>query len=225
MKLRNKCMVGIPTMDIDRALCLRDVLVNSEVKPDYIRIIDNGSSILYRKKIDSTIIVSLGRNVGVNPSLNYFMNAAKLMNANITLLNDDIKIKPDFFKKIVNVLLKWETVHIFCPNTSLNFKFFENANAPSESDLIPLTKRECWAITFRNTIVNRMPDIPDELKIFCGDDWYWWHSIRNHVQWFKDMNNIIYHKVGGTLKKHPELRSLLKSEKRKWNKIRKGLES
>lgn len=59
-----------------------------------------------------------------------------------------------------------------------------------------MSMREGWAWTIRTSVAERIPPIPKKLKTFCGDDWYWTHTIRAGHLWGKMINNRCYHYVG-----------------------------
>jgi hypothetical protein len=35
--------------------------------------------------------------------------------------------------------------------------------------------------------------IPDELKTYYGDDWFWFHAHRLNFVWLKMMDNFVFH--------------------------------
>ena len=56
-----------------------------------------------------------------------------------------------------------------------------------------MRKREGWAYTILKSFLDKIPEIPDELKTYYGDDWFWFHSNRLGFRWIKMIDNLIFH--------------------------------
>jgi GT2 family glycosyltransferase len=221
----------IPTMDVESAVLLVNQILNDSPIPDKIFIINNtekcyeSSEFLEDKRF---IILNQLSNIGVNPSLNKAMDLAEEMGANLSFLNDDICIANYFFLRICNIMDHYKDTGILCPSTTHDMGFFlAHSKFMSQTEfkfhapysIVPLLHREGWAVTLSIDLIRRMPRIPEEMKTFCGDDWVFEHAEKFGFGIIKDLNNIIYHKVGSTLKKHPEIRDTLLEEKREFNRI------
>lgn len=213
----------IPTMDMDRCLDLVYSITQCHIKPDRIIIINNsGRTFAYlsphRSKNHQHITVhNCAKNIGVNAAWNIGLKLAREQSSHLSILNDDILIKEDFFKRI-NLLLSIRgmfDVPVFCPSTTHDRVLFDRTKTnyyPSRTHF--MKRKEGWAFTIRDRFVEKIKPIPKELFVFCGDDWIWNETVRYGKRWVKDERNIIYHTVGGTLKKNPKLRALLSEEKR-----------
>lgn len=228
-------ILGIPTMDLEKAFALSFQICELEKSPNIIFIIDNseiyntnGEYLVYFRNSKSTIkIYGEEKNIGVNPAINLLMKIAQENFAHLTIFNDDIKIKENFFIKLNEVLNieMYSFIPVFCPYTTHNINFFDSIKLEDEvwkHTINQMPKREGWALTIRNSVLKDIPPIPDSLKIFCGDDWLWKYTVKDHNMRWGKFNTLIYHEVGGTLKYNPELRALLKSEKKEWNRINNG---
>jgi hypothetical protein len=171
------------------------------------------------------IFIEPYENLGVNFAWNMGIHLAKEKNADLTILNDDIQIKPDFMDRIAKALEDKELKNnpVICPQTTHNRRFYDLLQVNNlDSVFTKMSKREGWAFTIRKEVIESLEYIPGELITFCGDDWIYDQTIK-YGNWIKDERNIIFHTVGKTLKDHPEIRATLKNEKRIYQKIKEGL--
>ncbi|MGD9156817.1 MAG: hypothetical protein PVG39_00285 [Desulfobacteraceae bacterium] len=208
----------IPTMEMDRCLDLVYSINKGKIKPSRIIIINNSGSV-YTKDLSlyNTIVCNYSKNIGVNAAWNIGLKLAKEQSSHLSILNDDILIKEDFFKRI-NLLLSIRLlldVPVFCPSTTHDKTLFDRSEVNNHTSRTHyMRKKEGWAFTIRDRFVKMIKPIPEELFVFCGDDWIWNETVKYGTMWVKDERNIIYHTVGATLKNNPKLRALLKHEKR-----------
>lgn len=211
--------VVIPVMrwDLVRKL-LFDVGKNT-LQPRKITLINNSKipiDLINRNKINGTDveIIDFGRNIGVNAAWNYAMENL-CPGDHLSILNDDIRVNHHFFENIVQAFNSDKKIGVVCPLTVTNIRRFQNRSVQNRK-LLPMVKREGWAFTIRNSLVKLLPPIPKDLFIFCGDDWIWTWTHDFEYYWVKDTSNIIYHQIGGTLRKeeYKNLRALLHREKK-----------
>lgn len=208
----------IPTMEMDRCLDLVYSISQCHVKPDRIIVINNSGQ-AYTEDLSphNVIVCNYVENIGVNAAWNIGIKLAREQSSHLSILNDDILIKEDFFKRI-NLLLSLRgmfDVPVFCPSTTHDRALFDRTEVnfyPSRTHY--MRRKEGWAFTIRDHFVKSIRPIPKELFVFCGDDWIWNETVKYGTKWVKDERNIIYHTVGATFKKNPKLRALLKHEKR-----------
>jgi len=208
----------IPTMEMDRCLDLVYFISQCSVKPDKVFILNNSGK-EYTNDLSpyGVNVVNFEENIGVNAAWNVGLEFARIQSSHLSILNDDILIKEDFFKRI-NLLLSIRSlldVPIFCPSTTHDKALFDRTEVscyPSRTHY--MRRKEGWAFTIRDRFAKTIRPIPKELFIFCGDDWIWNETVKYGTKWVKDERNIIYHTVGATLKNNPKLRALLKHEKR-----------
>lgn len=133
---------------------------------------------------------------GVNASWNYGIHELTPQVDLISVLNDDLLIENLFFEKILMVALLCEKFGVFCPETVSDPLMIRNA-MPLDSVIgSGMNRREGWAWTIRSEIAKQIPSIPEELKTWCGDDWYWHHCTKLNRPWMKMINNKCFHFVG-----------------------------
>ena len=172
----------IPTMykAIVPLNCLLIALVNSE-SVDEILIIDNSDGINTLKNelrnVPKVRIISEVGNLYVNPSWNLGVKESR--NKNILILNDDIIVPNNIFDLLISIDLK---------NTGLigmNYSCIKN----NENDLPPSnvikfslqhsTYRDFGFGIFMMIHKDNYIEIPDEMKIWCGDELEFYHNIKH----------------------------------------------
>jgi GT2 family glycosyltransferase len=162
--------------------------------------------------------------LGVNESWNHGIAMLDKDVQFVSILNDDIKIGPTFFKSMLSAFtLSSIRVGVACPHTLPEIPGQE-WSVVEHISVRPMKRREGWAMTFQKSFLDLIPPIPHErIKIFCGDDWYWYWAFRFGYRWVKIVNELIVHECGASVvrlgKKH-----LLKQEKNEFNRIVAELE-
>jgi GT2 family glycosyltransferase len=211
-------IAAIPTMYLNN--CYELVKMLSEIENGFERIfvLNNSSK---RMEILETfvevVVVNFGKNIGVNASWNYAIEQALFENQDLAILNDDIVVKPNFIKNALNVLNSSisDKIGILVPFTVHDMNIFNSFPLTENNiNLSVMMKREGWCMFLKNKFMQKMHLIPDELKTFCGDDWIFHQAVINNFCCYKDNLNIIFHEIGKTMRKHPEIRRTLKNEKR-----------
>lgn len=226
----DKLTVVIPVMRWDLVIdLLRDICSNT-ILPSKILVINNAIKPNNIPRFNVPIeILDFGKNIGVNAAWNYaFTNSEK--NSHVSILNDDIRIKQHFFENVISVISFSKNIGVVCPRTVHYQSEFRSSSEKlysyPDAGVIPtvMSKREGWAFTIRNSLLEQLPLIPDELFIFCGDDWIWTWAHELKFIWAKDISNVIYHQIGGSLrrKENKHLRALLKKEKREYSQLIKA---
>jgi hypothetical protein len=152
---------------------LTDFVSQIEI-PNQVIIIDNGingSSGLVQKYINHGLPINymkMDQNIGVNAGwmLGIWVSGADV----ISILNYDIRIPPDFFKKIKFIFQNQLDVGYIIP---LTVKALEEV--PSEPDAFPSEQESCeregWAFSIRRNICLNVPPIPESVFTFYGDDY------------------------------------------------------
>lgn len=143
----------------------------------------------------------------------------------VSILNDDLLLGRRFFEHIHLAFEAIPRACCICPDTTTDLKVFR-AKIGNFSSPIPeprlMRKREGWAMTFRREVITQVPRIPtNELRTFCGDDWYWKHTQQNGRRWYRDHANLIYHAVGSTVKAFGLQKTDLKKEKTAFSRLAK----
>lgn len=191
----------IPTVNKKRAGELIDTIRGNTVLPEKIIVIDNSGHPGPQKFRSGALNVEVIRNetnIGVNASWNQGIELAGDCDL-VSILNDDILVRREFFERNVTVMKVVPACGVSCPRTTANIHRFDR-DPGLMVDIMLITKREGWAWTIRKELLDAIPPIPyEEFPIFCGDDWYWYWTLEKGYQWYRDYNNVVYHRAGSTV--------------------------
>ncbi len=187
----NKISAIIPTLQ--KNVILLENLIKSldqDDNVDEIIIIDNSLKGI-QPISDKLKIITPNENLFVNPSWNLGVKTAK--NEIVVLLNDDITIPNDFCKRVAEKMT---------PNMGIigfNRDFVETTQdilPPPEQTPLKLEKvyGRCGhfgiaMFFFKSSYVQ----IPEDIKIYWGDDWLFIQNKRQKRQNYFISNQIIYH--------------------------------
>jgi len=111
-------------------------------------------------------VVNFNQNIYVNPAWNYGVSIAK--NNKICLLNDDITFDTNLFAKLNNLITKDNGVFGLYPGDS---NFYQEPNTTTNIDIERQYNSRCMGfgcLMFLHK--ENWKNIPNELKIFYGDD-------------------------------------------------------
>lgn len=217
--------VIIPVVNIGMLDILIGNILNNTILPETIIIINNSS-----QQIKTSILPTI-KFVVINPPAPLFVNESwnlgisKLSECDfVSILNDDIEIPTTFFKRIANGFKNFSKAGVICPCTVADRAMIA---LPTRDSYEKMKKKEGWAFTIRKNLLDTIPPIPSELKLFFGDDYFWWHVYRggSGYIWYKDCGTIIYHAIGTSLRKIcKKERDLQKRRERKiWYDLKSGL--
>lgn len=213
-----KYSVIIPVVNINLVKRLLDSIAGNTVLPYKILIIDNSMN----KTVFPTYgglsieVFDSGRCMGVNESWNLGISRIDKCDY-AAILNDDIVLGKYFFENNIDTFECYPNCGAVCPETVNDINMMKDSKVDR---VLIMTKREGWAMSFRWEVLKQIPPIPDHLKTFCGDDWYWLHSyLKNKQYWLKNMGNVIYHEVGVSVLKLG-LRDQLRHEKNIYRSMR-----
>ena len=192
----------IPVVNIDLFNILFNNILENTILPTKIIIINNSSDSLAvpsRGEVEFRIITP-PTPLPVNTSWNLGISHLSKCDF-VSILNDDIEIPRTFFERIANGFKKISKAGVICPCTVTDKRQINNFLLVDVYD--KMKKKEGWAFTIRKEILDTIPPIHSELKMFFGDDWFWWHVFRggSGCIWYKDHGTIIYHAVGTALRK------------------------
>ncbi len=187
----NKVSVVIPTLQKNKELFynLISALDKDEAVSEIIVIDNSLEGVEHSSSKLKTIIPK--ENLYVNPSWNLGTKEAK--EDIVALLNDDITIPCDFCKKVA------EKIKPEFGAVGFNRDFIkvtEETLPPPKSTDITLEKVDgrCghWGIAI---FFNKKDyvEIPDELKIYCGDDWIFLQNRKQKKQNYYISGQTIYH--------------------------------
>lgn len=173
LKNRDILIKLIEALLCDSALSEIIVINNSEEYFEYIH--------------EKVRVIANGKNLFVNPSWNLGVKEAKT--DYVALLNDDIKIPANICSRILDKMTsKYGIVGIQKNNvietrdednnTIINIDEIVLGDA-KEVELKPITYRTPNFGVFMIFNKKDYTDIPEELKIYYGDDWLVYHSAKN----------------------------------------------
>jgi len=179
---------------------LLECIEQNSVTPDKIIVIDNSQNhvkLLRHLDIEHYTPPSP---FGVNASWNYGIHELHSQVDLISVLNDDLLIEKLFFEKLANCAInkQFSKASVFCPETVNASELCKSGNElPIASTIgVVMGRREGWAWTIRSNMARIIPPIPDELKTWCGDDWYWHQCQSRGHYWIKMLNNRCFHYIG-----------------------------
>lgn len=188
-----KMSVVIPVVQVDLFNDLWECIRKNTRIPDEFVILNNSKLEFPCPSLEGTeIFFKRPENpLGVNDSWRFGFRKVDQNTDLISVLNDDILINKDFFRKLENTAKVRNKGVVFCPRT-VPRKFLRGEKVKSNRVQV-MGKREGWAYTIRKSFLNSIPMIPDELKTYYGDDWFWFHAKRLGFVWFKMIDNFIFH--------------------------------
>lgn len=186
-----KLSVVIPTLQ--KNVKLLNNLVNTldtDSTVSEIIIIDNSTK-GYQFDSKKLKVIIPKENLFVNPSWNFGVNEAK--EEVVALLNDDITIPHDFCKNVVEKM-----------NNQMGIVGFHRNFIENIPKVMPIPKTESLylekatgrcgffgiAMFFYKTSYIK---IPDDIKIYWGDDWLFYQNKKNHRQNYFIAGQKIYH--------------------------------
>lgn len=196
--------------------CIR---VNKK-SPDQIIVINNAGS---RFNVDHPSIQVVQGPMGVNQS---WEKARTMVNDDIdcvSILNDDIIIRSDFFSSAEELFTEELRCGVCCPVTVKN-----QTDIGLVIPMLPtfMSRREGWAFTIRKWLLDKIPPIPyKQISTYCGDDWYWYWTHRRGYRWFYNTRTCIYHYGSVSVRQLQNCHPLLKTEKREYAKIIEEIEN
>jgi GT2 family glycosyltransferase len=142
-------------------------------------------------------VLSKGYNIYINPA---WMWALKEMHADVNVvcfLSDDVVFKPNFLERVCYSLFYQPDAGCICPRTLETMADFRHYRP--EAGLQNMRKREGWAYTMRKELLDKIPPIPEELKLFFGDDFFFFHTKQLGFRWYRDMGTVVLHARGASI--------------------------
>lgn len=213
-----KIGVVIPIANVNRYEKLADDISHNFLLPDICILINNCNGPIYKVPQNVwNMMVEVQPRMGVNAAWEVGARLCGDVDY-VSILNDDIEIKPDFFERILKAFdfidsevkandLDGKAAAI-CPWTYTK----KAKEDPISASIIKMKRVEGWAFTIKKEILNDAFPIPSDMKTFAGDNWLWWHSYRVfNMWWYKDTENRIFHHVGGSMTK--DIKKTMKTEK------------
>jgi GT2 family glycosyltransferase len=210
--------VIIPVMNTKVFQILANNIVDNIYKPSRIITINNSGEDIPKNpfkeyEIDYTVITP-PKPLCVNESWN--LGISKLLKCDfVSILNDDIQIPQTFFQNLIQGFKHYPDAGVICPHTVTDKK--DGCNITS-NEFTKMKHKEGWAFTIRKNILDTIPPIPPNLKLFFGDDWFWWHVYKKGFLWYKDTSIEIFHHVGLSVRRIniEERTKIIRKERKIW---------
>ena len=115
----------------------------------------------------------------------------------VCIFNDDLLLNHLFFKKLIQAV---EITDNSCPvllPVSRDLHTLKQVDI-IKNELCVATERHGYAMCIKKPFLDQMPPIPDSLKVFYGDDWYFQVAKARGMHWVKMLNNPVFHYTGFT---------------------------
>lgn len=191
--------VIVPVVNAGLYEKLMDSIAHNSVKPHNMIIINNSQSLIKDPKqfgINAKVF-NMEQNIGVNPAWNFGISQTKKADI-VSILNDDLELAPNFFERICYIMDEYPKCGIVCPCT-VNSK--DEVVPKVYQSVIVALDREGWAFSIRRKMLDMIPPIPADIKIFYGDNWFWYWTLKLGYVWLKDYDTMVLHHVGVSVKK------------------------
>lgn len=196
----NNFSVIIPTMwRSDFLISAISEYINSKLINEIIIIDNDPSKKIDLPKNDKIKYLSKGYNIFVNPAWNWGVNISK--NENLLIVNDDVLIKNIDTLLSDDNLIKQDLV-------GLDYK---NINKGNGLKILPTNEDMergfgCFLYTKKNSYIQ----IPEEMKIWCGDK-FLFKKIKNKAHFSCDNINI---KLSKTVKSIENVHTILENDRK-----------
>lgn len=211
--------VIIPVVHSDMCDDVIQSIEQNSIHPKRIIIIDNTKDRDYKPSSNSIPIDVYHSEKGlVNESWNLGISKVDIRADYVTILNDDIFLNSYFFQRIIETFKKNGNCGVACPKTVLEKEEIAGKGV-GRQDIVMMKKREGWAFTIRKGLLDHIAPIPSHrVTIFHGDDWFWYWTKTRGNYWYKDRGNLIWHKVGASVKSL-SMRKFKKEERNEWRRV------
>lgn len=196
-----------------------------EVKPRRLYVIDNGSTDStqsvcreYLEKLPCMEYVRHERNVGVNPAWNYVFEKSDA--DHFAVLNNDLILNHRFFEKMLSTVERHPDVAIMQPF---------DVSSPSEVHK-PTVEFQVSAVTqkmvgYAFTVSRKLVDIsglvPEQLVIYCGDQWLFDIAQEEKMPVLLMEHNPIFHYISKTCTLFQTLPKYFPHEMREFQRLTK----
>lgn len=210
-----KIHVILPVVQTALADNLLKILVRNTVRPKRIIIIDNSGKEYHPPKgVSDNIPTDVYRYNPPKP-VNESWKVGFMMTKDadiLSVLNDDIIVSKYFFEKILITLNGVKDASTVIPYTRVPSGIrgtrsrsgtpeFPNTSSPLSNKVMPIMFRQGWAFSIRRDVFDKLPPIPDNLTMFCGDDWLFLWSINMGYKWYIMLDNRCFHYTGTSVSK------------------------
>ncbi len=205
--------------------CFRSIGRNSYPYPLGFFVVDNGSSDGTWEWMNAELHGNpqmLYRNPG-NDSLSASWNKALRAGLDhgadlLVLTNNDVIVGPGWLDAVVREYLKGEKTY-WLPNGGLspdNYDAQVRAQ-PKEGRTIP--GRAGWCLFFTREAVQEFYPIPEQLRLWYGDDWIHWKLAKAGYTCRVAMDSYVYHFGSKTVQTRKDLQAIIDADKETYFRI------
>jgi len=210
----------IPTMRPESIIHTLDDIREQSIVPDKVVIVDNTKDeihIPFYNELAIYIHREKG-NSGVNKAWNMILGEKQ--NYDYIGFCGDHRLGPFLFEKCIRALQN-ENVGIVCPQMVDEFPptYIGNYNFSG----IRSGKGNCSFVLMRKEVAEKIPKIPDELKIFFGDNWISYWITKQGLLWVRLLNGYIRRDTIGVSAQKGYWRNLCRAERHHYDKIMREL--
>jgi len=198
----DRIAVIVPVASSEFAGPMLDSLAGNTIRPSVVFVIDNTEEGFSWQGNLNVEIRRASKKLGVNSSWEFGKQLALGHKVDfISVLNDDLLLKPNFFSEIL-LLFDIYRCGVAIPHTIFDKNEFLKWHEDPSWSIFRVRKYEGWAWTIRASLYAKIPPIPPQLEIFYGDAWIWYHTLRLGYFWYKTSNTVVWHRVGASVSKH-----------------------
>jgi len=192
---------------------------------------DNGSYPIYKEKIKNMNIdyYREEKNIYVNPAWNKIFDMVNTKY--ITLLNNDcFVISRNYFKQIIKHMNTNDIILSSCKTFNINnltkFKFnlyhkYYNLIQSEKLNYFSKARRQGWLMTINLNVYKKLNYIiPNNFKIWYGDDWIWSQILTNNLNYVIYKNRYAIHLRNKTIA-NSEFQKIIEKDKNNFIKNKK----
>lgn len=168
---------------------------SNTVKPRRIMIVDNGSQDDTEQAVKSfpglpIEYIKLEKNIGVNMAWNYLF--AETDADIVSVLNNDLILNRRFFEKVLSAFEN-KDCWVVTPATVNYLHEMDPKNPPNENRVIPTQVTDGWAFSIRTELVDKMGLLPEDLRIYFGDNIIYEFARLVNKETVMMLDNPVYH--------------------------------
>lgn len=193
-----KIGVIMPVTQFDMASNLLKVLDSGRVKPSWFLIFDDSDTQDFeppKVSFPLEIVITDRTNwAGINAFWREGVSRVPEDIEFVSFLNDDVLVVPELFELVLEVFELNPKAGVVCPSRKEGQKNTSKPVLNGRSVVFgEMAKRDGAAFTFRKEVLNQIPSLPSEFKVYFGDDWFFYWTYRLGYNWVRIGNCVIVH--------------------------------
>jgi GT2 family glycosyltransferase len=176
-----------------------EALATGTKVPDRVIIVNNSDQWLsdaYRSWPFDVDVLSTGKNIWIGPAQNWAISNLRDEEA-VCFLSDDVWFRPNFLERVCYGLSRIADAGCICPATVSSRGQYRAY--PLRDYYQNMRRREGWAFTFKRSVLDRIPPVPSELRLFYSDNWFFYHTKRLRYRWYRDLGTVVLHICGASI--------------------------